>query len=82
MRNADGYGIVRVGGKLLRAHRRSYELYLGEIPSGMLVLHRCDNPPCVNPDHLFIGNALHNAQDRDMKKRGHISNWSKRALWT
>src|SRR5579885_1586253 len=52
------------------AHRVSYTLSFGSIPQGLLVLHRCDNPPCVRPDHLFIGTAKDNALDRAKKGRG------------
>lgn len=47
----------------------SYELYIGDIPQGYKVLHKCDNPLCVNPNHLFIGTQLDNIKDRDMKGR-------------
>lgn len=52
-----------------KAHRVSYELFVGPIPAGMHVLHHCDNPPCVRPSHLFLGDAKVNAQDRAAKGR-------------
>ena len=67
------YGQIRKGGKLVYAHRVSYERQHGPIPYGMNVLHRCDNPPCVNPDHLFLGTQLDNIRDRDAKGRGDFS---------
>jgi hypothetical protein len=67
-RSADGYGQRRIGGKLLYLHRLAYEWAAGAIPAGMLVCHRCDNPPCCNPDHLFLGSRADNA--RDMCRKG------------
>lgn len=66
----DGYGHFYLGEhNNPRAHRYSYEQHIGAIPSGSLVLHRCDVRPCVNPDHLFLGTHATNALDRDQKQR-------------
>lgn len=67
---STGYGKMRHKGKMQRAHRVSYELHRGPIPTGMKVCHRCDVPTCVNPDHLFLGTDMDNAQDREAKGRG------------
>lgn len=70
-RDKDGYGRFCHAKKQRRAHRTSYELMIGVIPSGMLVCHTCDNPPCVNPDHLWIGAVRDNARDAATKGRLH-----------
>lgn len=63
----SGHGRIRVGGKLLLTHRFAYLLEHGE--PGACVLHTCDNPPCCNPMHLWLGTAQDNNRDRDEKGR-------------
>lgn len=63
------YGSFDLDGKTQLAHRVSYQLFIGEIPTGMLILHKCDVPSCVNPNHLYIGNQLDNMNDATKRKR-------------
>lgn len=71
-KNAQGYGHIGEGGhksKIIRAHRVAYGLFVGPIPEGKQVLHRCDNPSCVNPSHLWIGTNADNIADCVAKGR-------------
>lgn len=61
---SNGYPIVSRGGRRFKLSRVMYEKYKGKIPTGMVVRHKCDNPACINPDHLLIGTQLDNIQDR------------------
>lgn len=70
--NVHGYGEIRAGRATepyLRAHRVSWELHSGPVPAGLDILHHCDNPPCVNPAHLFLGTRAENNFDRHRKGR-------------
>lgn len=69
-----GYGLFYLNGKSCRAHRVSWEIFKTPIPAGMLVCHTCDNPPCVNPDHLYVGTPRDNTQD--MLRRGRMASTS------
>lgn len=66
-----GYGKLNIGGVTKAAHRFSYEIANGPIPEKLFVLHRCDNPPCVRPDHLFTGTNEDNVKDMMKKGRHH-----------
>lgn len=64
-----GYIHVMVGGRNVGLHRYVYETIVGQIPPGMLVCHHCDNPPCINPEHLFLGTPKDNTDDMMRKGR-------------
>jgi len=64
-----GYGKFSIESRYVQAHRLSWVLAHGQISGALLVLHRCDNPPCVNPSHLFLGTHLDNVIDMYAKGR-------------
>lgn len=70
-RNHFGYPMVGsgAGGQAMVMHRKTWEETYGPIPAGACVLHRCDNPPCQNPEHLFLGTRGDNNRDRNVKDR-------------
>ncbi len=68
-RQKQGYGTFSIDGEMVLAHRAAWVLTVGKIPEGMNVLHSCDNPPCVNVDHLFLGTQKDNIQDMISKGR-------------
>ena len=74
-RTKKGYGVKWANGKAVYAHRAAWEEANGPIPYGMQVCHTCDNPPCCNPDHLFLGTNADNQQDSIAKNR-HSTYWS------
>lgn len=65
----NGYGAIIIEKKVRKAHRVSYELHCGPIPDGARILHKCDNPSCINPDHLRIGTQTENVEDMIAKGR-------------
>jgi len=72
-KTSAGYGHLRAERRWFYAHRVSYQLTFGEIPDRAVICHRCDNPGCVNPSHLFAGSQLDNMEDRDRKGRSPLS---------
>ena len=69
-----GYGVLSHNNKILKAHRISYEIYYAEPLGNLHCLHRCDNPSCVNPLHLFPGTNLDNVRDKVQKGRCYTGN--------
>lgn len=68
-RSKKGYGEIKVDGRMEKTHRQAWLLTFGAIPLSLQVLHRCDNPPCINPSHLFLGTNKDNVADRVAKNR-------------
>ena len=69
-KQSNGYGQMKHEGKMKRAHRVSFEAFIGPIPCGMEILHSCDNRGCVNPEHLSVG--THKDNMTDMEKKGRV----------
>lgn len=74
-RDPFGYGRFGLNGKICTASRFSWELHYSPISKGMCVLHKCDNPPCVNPNHLFLGTRSDNVADMIAKGRRRSENY-------
>ncbi len=70
--DTHGYGQIKDKGRPVLVHRWVWEQNFGAIPEGLHVLHRCDNPACLNPEHLFLGTHGDNMKDKAKKKRGNV----------
>jgi hypothetical protein len=71
-RDVNGYGRASWKGQTRLAHRLAYQVFVGPIPAGVNVCHRCDNPPCCETSHLFLGSQTANLADMRMKERGFV----------
>ena len=82
-RHPFGYGRFNNGeGRIVNSHRYVMQITLGEIPDGMRVLHKCDNAPCVNPNHLYLGTAKQNTKDMKDRKRSTFGERNRHAKLT
>ena len=77
LRGRMGYGGFRYKGKMKNAHQVSYELYKGAIPEGKIVCHTCNNPICVNPNHLYAGSYSDNTQQAVKEGRQFVASGEK-----
>lgn len=68
-KDGAGYGQISVRNRTRRAHRVAFEAFKHEIPQGAVLCHSCDNPSCINPEHLRVGTQKDNARDREMRGR-------------
>lgn len=68
-KSGDGYGAIKVNGKQTSIHRQSYKEFIGYIPDGLCICHKCDEPLCCNPEHLFLGTHKQNTKDSVKKNR-------------
>jgi len=81
-KDTGGYGLKRKNGKLYKAHRLEWLERMGEIPEGLFVCHRCDNPSCINIKHLFLGTNSDNMLDMYSKGRGNsVETIAKKLNW-
>lgn len=80
-KTSAGYGLMLVDGKQTYAHRLAYEFYFGPVPEGLYVLHKCDNPSCVSPIHIWASTAKANSQDALKKGRLHKQSETLNRLW-
>ena len=81
-RSSAGYGQIRFGGKVVFTHRLAWALHNGADPTGKVVRHKCDNPPCLNPEHLEIGTQKDNAHDTWSRGRGNPVKYGKRVKFS